>query len=391
MMRKRGQAAYEVSILIVIIALLLLVYIILLPPAEREALLQEGDGTPVTTGAEPSAAKVLLSESPGKVYSYTTNKQTINIEPVRVFSRTEAESSSLVKSLTVSRNLLKNNFKEVLFDIRDLDKLDSAKLLLLIRESNGPLSITLNDNLVYDGELDSSQLPIELPKGYLKQSGNVLRLETASTGWRIFSSNYYLLQDLTFVKSLNVQNSRAARSFLLDTEEQKMRSARLLYFLNCNDNKNGQLTISLNNRQVFRDLVFCQYQDEREVPLSKDLFSLSGSNTLTFEIDSGDFSIDQIKLSAELARSTYPTYNFEVDSGLWDRINDGDSKITLKLGLGEGRKKAKFLVQGESFSIDTSGSAYEKDITSLVENGANSIKIVPENNFEITSLKVYGQ
>lgn len=390
MVHKRGQAAYEVSIFIVIITLLLLIYIILLPPSEREALLHE-EGASVPQQPGQPAGKVLLSESPGKVYSYTSNKHNINLEPVRIFSKTESESSQLVKSLTVSRNLLKNNFKEVLFDSKDLSKLDSAKLLFLIRESKGAVTITLNDALVYDGELDSSQLPIELPSSYLKEKDNVLRLESASPGWRLFSSNYYLLQDLTLVKGVNIKNNRVVRSFLIDAEEQKIRNAKLLYFISCNSNDNSQLTISLNNRQVFRDLVFCQYQDEREVPLSKDLFSLSGSNTLMFEVDSGDYSIDPVKLSIELARSSYPTYNFEVDSSLWKKINDGKAKVMLKLNLGEGRKKAAFLVQGERISMDTSSASYERDITEFVENGANSIKIIPETNFEISSLKVYGQ
>lgn len=390
MVHKRGQAAYEVSIFIVIITLLLLIYIILLPPSEREALLHE-EGASVPQQPGQPAGKVLLSESPGKVYSYTSNKHNINLEPVRIFSKTESESSQLVKSLTVSRNLLKNNFKEVLFDAKDLSKLDSAKLLFLIRESKGAITITLNDALVYDGELDSSQLPIELPSSYLKEKGNVLRLESASPGWRLFSSNYYLLQDLTLVKGVNIKNNRAVRGFLIDAEEQKIRNAKLLYFISCNSNDNSQLTISLNNRQVFRDLVFCQYQDEREVPLSKDLFSLSGSNTLMFEVDSGDYSIDPLRLSIELARSAYPTYNFEVDSSLWKKINDGKAKVMLSLNLGEGRKKATFLVQGERISIDTSSASYERDITEFVENGANSIKIMPETNFEISSLKVYEQ
>src|SRR3989344_4606751 len=106
MKAKRGQAAYETSIFIVIIALLLLVYIILLPPAEREKLLTDDGTSPSNPSSETSNAKVLLSESPGKVYSYTTNKQNINVEPVRIFSKTEADNIQLVKSLTVSRNLL---------------------------------------------------------------------------------------------------------------------------------------------------------------------------------------------------------------------------------------------------------------------------------------------
>lgn len=389
MKAKRGQAAYETSIFIVIIALLLLVYIILLPPAEREKLLTDDGTSPLNSNVETSNAKVLLSESPGKVYSYTTNKQNINVEPVHVFSKTEANNIQLVKSLTISRNLLKNNFKEVLFDMKDLNKLDSAKLLFLIRESKGSITITLNDALVYEGELDSSQLPIELPLSYLKETGNVLRLESASPSWRVFSSNYYLLQDLTLAKNVNIKNNRALRSFMMNAEEQKIKSAKLLYFISCNSNENGQLTISLNNRQVYKDLVFCQYQDEREIPLSKDLFSLTGSNTLMFEIDSGDYSIDPLKLSVELARSSYPTYSFEVDSDLWKRINDKDAKVMLKLNLGEGRKKAVFLIQGETVSMDTSAATYERDITSLVENGANSIKVMPDTNFDITSLKVY--
>ena len=186
MKNKRGQSTTQgVSILVLLLSFFILLYVILLPPADRAELLNE---TPIygEDSAEYSS-KVILSESPGNVYSYSTNIHKVSIEPIHIYSKEESDSISLVKSMTVSRNLLKDNFKVINFNLKDLSELKGAKLFFLISESKGPISIYLNNKLVFDGVLTSSQLPLDLPIINL-QENNKLEFYSASPGFKIFSS-----------------------------------------------------------------------------------------------------------------------------------------------------------------------------------------------------------
>jgi len=204
MNNKKGQAdGGAVYILILLMAFFILIYVILLPRGEREELLNITSSTDAATGEAP-AKTVVLSESPGKVYSFTSNLQTINIEPIHVYSRDESTSFTLIKSMTVSRNLLKDNFKTVLFDLTDLSELKEVKLFFLITESKGPMTIYLNGKLLYEGLLTSSQMPLELPLANLQEK-NRLEFYSASPGIRVFSSNYYIMQDVQLIKTLKVE------------------------------------------------------------------------------------------------------------------------------------------------------------------------------------------
>ncbi|RME54813.1 hypothetical protein D6777_02585 [Candidatus Woesearchaeota archaeon] len=387
MKHKRGQEAADgVYILLILMGLFIVLYVVLLPPADRESLLNETTST-LTTGAP--AKTVLLSESPGMVYSSSVKKQTINIEPVHLYSTDEVQSSMLVKSMSVSRNLLKNNFKNVLFSVDDLDNLKKAEILFFITESKGDLKVYLNNKLIYDGKLTSEQLPLTLPLEYL-QKNNKLKFESTSPGMRIFSSNYYLIKDLTLLKTIKKENKKSSRTFsVAEDVGQNVNSITLNYQINCNEDTNPKLKIMVNSRNVFEDIVSCSYLQERQVTLTKSEVNVYGRNRVEFEINKGDIEINDIKLNMKLRSSMHPSYSFDISNGVWNNINNGDSKVVLRLTLkGEGRKKANIIVQGETFSIDTNSGTYVRDITSLVDNGANTIKIVPLNDFEIVNLKV---
>ncbi|MEK6816501.1 MAG: hypothetical protein AABY09_02730, partial [Nanoarchaeota archaeon] len=231
---KRGQAdGGSVYILILLMAFFIVIYVILLPPTERGELLNITSAETSATGEAP-AKTVVLSESPGKVYSFSSNLQTINIEPIHVYSRDESKSFTLIKSMTVSRNLLKDNFKTVYFDLADLAELKEVKLFFLITESKGPITVYLNGKLLYEGLLTSSQMPLDLPLINL-QDMNKLEFYSASPGARIFSSNYYILQDVQLIKTLKVEKTSASRTFYVSEDiGDKLSRATLTYFVTCN-------------------------------------------------------------------------------------------------------------------------------------------------------------
>lgn len=384
---RQGQGGIEISVLVILIAMFILIYVILLPPADRDELLNE---TNIVLPGVPVGAEVILSESPGNVFSYSRNLKTEKIEPIHLYSRDDSETTSLVKAMKVSRNLLKDTYRTVLFTMDDLDTLKELKLFMLVSDSRGRMTIRLNDNIVYQGILTGDQLPITIPKEYLR-TNNKLEFSLNLPGFsEFYKTNFYLLEDVSLIKVYSKTNKEADRVFFVDMEDdQRVRNSKLHYILSCNQLEDrGSLEIKLNYNLQSKDAVFCGYSDEIVLPLEEKDLSDDGRNLLSFKIDKGDYSLEQVRVVSELAKSTYPKYVFDIDSDEFAALEDGSKKLYLRMTFGEGRNKATLFIQDSQFSFDTSRDDYAKDITRMVDNGANFIKIVPKENFEIKSLKI---
>lgn len=389
-LHKKGDSAVEISTFIVLMALFLILYVVLLPPAERDELLGETSTTSDTGGVSVAeGAKVLLSESPGQVFAYSKNINTFNVEPVHLYLKDETTQTPLVKSLSVSRNLIKDNFKNVIFTVDNMDKVSSVKLFMVVAEGTNRLTIKLNERIVYQGVLTTEQLPIDLPKEYLQKSNKLTFSTDLPPMSGFYKSTYYLLQDIKLIKTETVEQTETARSFFVDSEAGSVRKATLGYIVNCNAKEpRGSLSIKLNSNLVSKDTIFCDFHGEIKLPLDKEDLSSDGRNRLVFSIDKGDYSLDMVSVKVETGKSTYPSYTFDVDSDAYNAIKDGSKKLFLKFKFRDtGRKKASVSVQGSEFSFDTSASEYSKDVSNMIDNGANYVKIVPREDFEIVNMK----
>ncbi len=386
--RKRGQGSgLEVSILIILIALFIGGYLILLPPEERESLLVSEGTTSADTTADTSA-NILLTEAPGTIVAYKTNVlQETKQEPMHLYIKDETTTNTLVKSLTVSKTLIKDNYKDVLFNIENANDIKQAKLAFFITESKGELTIKLNGNTIYEGELATTDLPINLPKEYL-QNKNVLEFSTSSPGWKIFSSHYYLIKDMTLIKEVSTKKVKASRTFSIGETDNKVRKATMDYFINCNKESDGAIKITVNNRQIFEDTVFCQYLENREQRIPAEYIN-DGRNVIDFEIDKGDYNIDEIRLKMELEKSTLPQYSFDVSSELYDNIQDGKEKAYLHMKFPtDSNRKATITIGDKQFTMDISKTEYTRDISSIISLGSNQLKIEPADTFEISKLQI---
>ncbi len=385
-MRGKAQSAVEVTVVVLLLAIGMLGYVILLPEDVRNEILDEETST-TTDDDDDVDGEVLLSESPGYVSPSKSTSHTRSLEPIRLYSTTESNSKALASSITISRSILGNNYKNIQFTVDNLEELESLSVLFFASEFKGPLRIKLNDQLVYDAELNSADLPITLPMDALTSETNNLEFST-SFSWNIFSPNYYLLQDLQLVQDYLVEDKVATRTFSID-DPGDVSSVVLNYFITCNSNEQGILTISMNNREMFSDKVFCEYLTQRELSLDEDY--LSESNTLKFEITEGDYNIEEISISEKTSAKDYPSFSFDLDNDLYQEISSGSKDIYLKLTFGDDTsdKESTIYVQEYSFDINTDASGYERKITAYVDDGANTITIEPLETFEITNLKVY--
>ena len=383
-MRSKAQSAVEVTVLILILAAAMVGYIIVLPEEDRNELLAEDS---ITSSSDDETAGVLLSESPGYVSPSKSTSHTRSLEPVRLYSTTESTPKSLASSISISHSLINNDYKTIQFKIDNQRELEDLSLLFFASESKGPLRIKLNDQLIYDAEFSSSDLPMKLPLDALTTDVNYLELSTGFS-WNIFSPNYYLIQDLQLVQDYLVEDKVATRTFSIDDPDE-ISSITLNYFITCNSNDQGILTISMNNQEMFSDRIFCEYLNQRELKLDED--ALESSNTLKFEITEGDYNIEEIMITEKTKAKDYPSFSFDLDNDLYQDITSGEKDLYLKLTFDDDTsdKEATIHIQEYSFDFNTDALSYERKITTYVDDGANTITIEPLESFQITNLKVY--
>ena len=384
-MRSKAQSAIEVTVIVLILAIGMVGYVILLPEDVRNELLD--DSATSSSDSDDVDGEVLLSESPGYVSPSKSSSHTRSLEPIRLYSTTESNIKTLISSITVSKSIIGNNYKSIKFDIDNLEELEELELLFFVSEYKGDLRIKLNEQLVYDGELNSADLPITLPIDSLVSEGNVIEFST-DFSWIIFSPNYYLLQDIKLIQDYLVEDKSTTRTFSIDSPDD-ISSVVLNYFITCNSNENGILTISMNNREMFSDRIFCEYLNKRELSLEEDYIAIS--NTLKFEITEGDYNIEEIQITEKTRAQDYPSFSFDLDNDLYQEIASGEKDIYLKLTFDDDTsdKEATIYVQDYSFDFNTDASSYERKISTYVDDGANTITIESLESFKITNLKVY--
>ena len=384
-MKSKAQSAIEVTLIVLILAICMVGYVILLPEDVRNELLD--DSATSSSDSDDVDGEVLLSESPGYVSPSKSSSHTRSLEPIRLYSTTESNIKTLISSITVSKSIIGNNYKSIKFDIDNLEELEELELLFFVSEYKGDLRIKLNEQLVYDGELNSADLPITLPIDSLVSEGNVIEFST-DFSWIIFSPNYYLLQDIKLIQDYLVEDKSTTRTFSIDSPDD-ISSVVLNYFITCNSNENGILTISMNNREMFSDRIFCEYLNKRELSLEEDYIAIS--NTLKFEITEGDYNIEEIQITEKTRAQDYPSFSFDLDNDLYQEIASGEKDIYLKLTFDDDTsdKEATIYVQDYSFDFNTDASSYERKISTYVDDGANTITIESLESFKITNLKVY--
>ena len=184
-----------------------------------------------------------------------------------------------------------------------------------------------------------------------------------------------------------MQDTQKTRLFTVD-EIFNLKTATLSYYITCNTAVEGRMTIYLNEREVFDDNIFCEYLEGRELVLNTDY--IRTTNTLLFEIDEGDYNLDELEVELLMDMKDYPSYSFEIDSDDYEAISSGEKEVYLELSFGDdsSHKEATIYVQENSFGINTYDTDYEREISSYVDNGANTIKIQPTVTFDIENLKV---
>lgn len=391
-MKKKGQGdATAIATLIILIGLFILGYVLLLQPADREALLGETSSSSglLDDDDRDVSGLTLLSESPGKVYSSDQKEFVFKLNPVKLQTTSEEKLINLADSLTIAKGVFDEDSETLLFKLDNPLNIEKLDLFFFIRKGRGKLVVSLNSHTVFEGEATSNDVPINLPSNYLRKS-NVLKISAVSTG---LLSGSYELANVYLKETKTSDNKKQSRTFeLTSSEKSGLKRATLYYFINCyqvKDQKQGELSIYLNDNLATIDNIFCDAGPQTQT-LSKSRI-LAGTNRLSFEVDTGDYSIEGMEIAFETSEKLYPRYNFEVDDDVYDDVvEDRTDEAYIKLKFDdETRKKATITINDDQIAFDTHDLTYKRKVSGFLRRGSNSIKIIPHTDLDIEDLRIY--
>ena len=394
--RKGQTAAGPIMVLILLIALFIILYLLLIPPEDRNRLLnrttsnQNSDKDNNVNPDISSSVKTLLLESPGIVSATEEDKITRHLNPVSIFVRYEPSLVTLTNSLSVEKGAFSEQDQNIFFDISDVESLRKATLTFAVEESKGRLEINLNENSVFNEEVDETSLQIvNLPKTFLRDK-NELVFSVSGPGGAFWSKNEYNLQDVKLKQEYEVLNAKEARTFVIPKNElDNLDKSRLEYGIYCNslDSKDTSFRIYMNEQLLLSEIITCG-SGQRSAEISSSRF-VEGENEVLFVIDDGDYLINDIKLTNELKKSETRTYFFNINSKDFFDVQDRLKDVFLDMSFDkEGSKIAEIWVNDFTIFMDTDESSFSEDISELIEEGENFIRILPDNEFLIRSLRI---
>jgi hypothetical protein len=189
------------------------------------------------------------------------------------------------------------------------------------------------------------------------------------------------MRDLQLIEQVHLINKVEMRSFVVDNVE-SMRDGELGFFINCLKihTEQGSLKVGLNGHNVYVGRVVCD-AGHVEVDLLKNYF-IEGRNTLTFEIDKGEYVLEQVQLELGVEDKKLVQYYFAVDEKVNDYMLDIDFEESDEV------KRATITINGDNLYLDEYGDNYRKKITEFIDEGENYIKITAKNEFVINLLEI---
>lgn len=415
---KKGvsEPATDIAALILLILLSIVIYVVLLPPAEREILLSEDNETAFNNGNGIASAETLLSVSPGALHSSTKDTIKKQLTPISLFTRTDRAKINLASSLLISKTPFSEESRQLSFRLDNLNNLDSSNLYFLVKDANGEISIELNGNIIFEGALDSSRLPIELPVSSL-QSSNILKFSVKSRWW-----DSYDITDIYITTDYSYENTKARRTFEITSKEKStVEKAKLEYYVNCLSRDRSILSILLNSKVLSDDYIVCD-AGKRTLEISPRDF-IVGTNSLEFTTAAGMYDLQSLELNLNIGERDFPEYNFEITNEVYKQVFNscfidcesdcgydcrgnnacyssclsdceikcGRANIVLEIIFGGSNDKKSAAITINEFQINVNSRApeYTRVISDYITRGDNVIKIVPKSSFEIINMRVF--
>ncbi|MFT4260935.1 MAG: hypothetical protein ACMXX9_00700 [Candidatus Woesearchaeota archaeon] len=382
--KKAQSSANSAAITLIVITVVIVLYILFLPPADREALLNNGDSS-----TEPSASRplVLVDEFIGRLNFVPDSELGLDLQSFNLRTLTSAEVVASKSNLYVKNSLFDNIDDTLTFNINP--ELAEDLIVTFNAVGKGRLEVLLNDKRIFFGEIDGNSPPIYIDNSDLRNS-NTLKFLVSSPGLVFWSYNYYDISNLRVVGDVtDITRSFNTQTMSLSERDAVLLStARLRYLATCNPGQVSNFEIKVNHNTVFRGIPDCNIFNH--ISLSReDLYP--GVNYLEFSIDDGTITIDQLRLLKRLEIPDNPLFIFDVDEKYFYENETLRQNREAELNLrftNPDRKRLEIFLNGRFISVNVADSVFTRDVSSYLVPGSNSLEVRALQTVDITELKV---
>ena len=198
---------------------------------------------------------LIMSRQVGPLGSEGFDYQHIKLADNLVLSKGVEGAPLLTQTgpIEVAKGLITSQEHVVDFSIPEhvMNKLGSASLSFRVVDTNGygPLKITLSGKEVWSDYLGRGETAdVDLPVGQLSTK-NTIRIEAGSSGWRIWSPTYYILENLQIKERLTSGEEKSFEFELSQDQLDKFYKGRV-YIGNVKPVISGEMAIILNGEHI---------------------------------------------------------------------------------------------------------------------------------------------
>ncbi|OYT31470.1 hypothetical protein DRJ22_04935 [Candidatus Woesearchaeota archaeon] len=384
---KKGQTGDRAAALIGIMLVIFIFYVLFLPPEERTKLLGE-DQEKIKIGEQAkeieNTQNLLLSDTIGRLSYIEETEQNHYIPNIIVMESKNAQVLATENTFKLKKGLFTDKTKKMIFTLKQPEKIENPILSFQAPTRKGTLRIVFNSIPLFEGEIQTQNPePIKIPKELLKTTNTI---EFYVIGG-FFQKKEYVLTNVKVIGDITETAKQKSRNTfkITKTEYENIKDSYLYFNPYCT--KEPTLTITLNGRKIYEATPISNSLNRQEL-FTDEL--KEGKNIILFEIDKGKCSIERIKIKNTLKPvKTYLNY-FNVNEDLYDKILSKDAHIILKIEfVDDGKtKEAEINVNGIKDIINQKDPEYEKDISKIIKEGNNYIKIKPKTELDINKLEI---
>jgi len=385
-MQKNAQTGLNAAILVAIIAGLIILYIVFLPTAEREKIVKEKEDA----AAAEESSNILLKESPGVLSTSTGMESEKGIPNIFLVETTNAKELESINPFIVRNGWFDKRAKKIDFGIAEPENTDNVVVSFTSKKRNGILAIKLNNAVIFENEIASEAAePVKLSKNLLGKA-NTLEFSVSSVGAKFWTTNEYSFENVKIIGDITDTSKQESTNIftLSDSEYASMDRATLKFVPYCgNVNELGTLDVFVNNKKMFSSVPKCNDQYRQSIPKSA---LNEGENNIVFKTNKGSYSVEQIKISLEFKEPQVKTYFFEIGSGTFSKIRNGDEDavLTIKFVDDKSQKRARLNINGHIESVQTDKAMFSKNINSKLSEGNNFVRLEPLEDLEVAELKI---
>jgi hypothetical protein len=259
-----------------------------------------------------------------------------------------------------------------------------------VKKHSGRLIVTLNNHEIINTEINKVNAdPIKISKDLLA-STNELKIEVSDVGIAFWATNEYLIENFKVSADFtDTSTTSSSLTFIIpNSESSNIEKANLRFVPECQADTVGPLDILINNRLIYSSVPDCGIPRPLEFAPAN---IITGENVLTFKADRGRYLINSIKITTNLMESPSYTNFFQINNDEYKDVVSGQKSVNMTFYFVDDQedKEAEIRINGRRLYMPLNHKLeWSTKLNNYIEEGSNSIKVVPQKKLEIRKLEI---